>query len=305
MLICGDTGSGKSYLAGVLAERWIEAGYSVLVIDPEGDHVGLATRPGVHLVDAEQHLPNPRDLLDIMRPNHTSLVLDLSGLGAGDRLEYLQRLPDAISAERARYGIPHWVIRDEAQDRPWTADYPVGGLTVAEPGMCLITWQPESLPRGVRDTISITLTVQPRFSTGTVGVDVPVHATLETAGRPARAFTVDQRRSTHVRHQHKYAATPLPAGRQFYFRSDQTQPAATAASIQEFSRLLRHCDLATLDYHLSRADFSRWIIDTLSDHELGAELASIERDLASSHAAALEHARQQTLQAITRRYLTP
>ena len=44
----GDTGAGKGYLA----ERWIEARSTELVIDPEGDHAGLAERPGVLLVDA-------------------------------------------------------------------------------------------------------------------------------------------------------------------------------------------------------------------------------------------------------------
>lgn len=72
----------------------------------------------------------------------------------------------------------------------------------------------------------------------------------------------------------------------------------------EFNQLLRHCDLETLDYHLSRADFSRWIIGTLADKQLGTELASIERDLASTHDAALERARQQILRVITRRYRT-
>ena len=34
MLVTGPAGSGKSYLIGLMAERWIQAGYCVLVIDP-------------------------------------------------------------------------------------------------------------------------------------------------------------------------------------------------------------------------------------------------------------------------------
>ncbi|HEX2705682.1 MAG TPA: HAD hydrolase family protein [Candidatus Lustribacter sp.] len=41
ILVTGDTGSGKSHLAGLLIEQWIDAGYSVLVVDVEGDYVGL------------------------------------------------------------------------------------------------------------------------------------------------------------------------------------------------------------------------------------------------------------------------
>lgn len=115
-------GAGKSYLAGLLAERWIDTGYALLVLDPEGDHVGLTQRPGVHLVDAATHLPTPADLLAIARPGRASLVLDLSGLPQSGKSAYLHRLPAAIAAERAEHGIPHWVITDEAdlaqQNRP-------------------------------------------------------------------------------------------------------------------------------------------------------------------------------------------
>src|SRR6266511_3113623 len=68
VLVIGDAGSGASHLAGLLAERWIDAGYAVLVLDPEGDHVGLAQRPGVHLVDAAAaHPTGPSDVLARMR----------------------------------------------------------------------------------------------------------------------------------------------------------------------------------------------------------------------------------------------
>ena len=41
MLVTGPAGSGKSYLVGLMAEQWIQAGYCVLLLDPEGDHVEL------------------------------------------------------------------------------------------------------------------------------------------------------------------------------------------------------------------------------------------------------------------------
>ena len=303
VLICGETGAGKSYLAGLLAERWIDAGYSVLVIDREGDHVGLAQRPGVHLVDAAVHLPNPTDLLAIARPHRASLVLDLSGLPADEKLDYMRRLPQAISAERARHGTPHWVIQDEAHEELWATDTQTAKLTVGEPGICLVTWQPESLPTEVLASIDITVTVT-TSQLGPAG-PVPLQANLRLGSEPPLAFRIAQRISPHVRHRHKYATTPLPLHRCFYFHHGNGEAPTAAASLAEFSRHLRHCDLATLDYHLTRRDFSRWVNGTLADHELGAELAAIERDLSLRRAGDLEDARRRSLDAIERRYFNP
>ena len=52
ILLVGGSGRGKSYVAGVLAEQLIDRGYSVLVVDPEGEQNGLSELDGVELVDA-------------------------------------------------------------------------------------------------------------------------------------------------------------------------------------------------------------------------------------------------------------
>src|SRR5512146_3003505 len=297
MLIAGDTGRGKSYLAGLLAERWIDAGYAVLVIDPEGDHVGLAQRPGVHLVDAAAHLPGPTDLLAIARPGRASLVLDLSGLPGEAKTRYLRRLPGAVAAERAEHGIPHWVITDEAHltmlDGPASS-----GPGLAEPGTCTVTWQADMLPATYRDTVDLTLATAATRPTD-ASAAVP-RATIAAGGQQPRPFTVAARISPHVRHQHKYTAAPLPPERRFYFHT--LGEAGTAATLEEFSRHLRHCDPAILAYHLARGDFSRWVTGTLTDHNLGRQVAAIERALTQHQAAALERARHQLTHAIDSRY---
>ena len=297
VLITGDTGRGKSYLAGLLAERWIDAGYAVLVIDPEGDHVGLAQRPGVHLVDAAAHLPGPTDLLAIARPGRASLVLDLSGLPEEAKTRYLRRLPAAVAAERAEHGVPHWVILDEAQLAVLDGQV-ASGPGLAEPGTCVVTWRADMLPAAFRGTVDLTLattTTPPADSSALAPC-----ATISVGGRQPRPFTVAARVSPHVRHQHKYMAAPLPPERRFYFHT--LGDAGTAATLEEFSRHLRHCDPAILAYHVSRGDFSRWVTGALADHALGRQVAAIERDLSQHHAAALERARHQIMHAIDSRY---
>jgi hydroxymethylpyrimidine pyrophosphatase-like HAD family hydrolase len=297
VLITGDTGRGKSYLAGLLAERWIDAGYAVLIIDPEGDHVGLAQRPGVHLVDAAAHLPGPTDLLAIARPGRASLVLDLSGLPEQAKTRYLRRLPAAVAAERAEHGVPHWVITDEAHLAVPDGPAP-SGPGLAEPGTCVITWRADMLPATFRGTVDLILetTTTPPTDASTLAP----RATISVNGQQPRPFTVAARVSPHVRHQHKYMAAPLPPERCFYFHT--LGDAGSASTLDEFSRHLRHCDPAILGYHVSRGDFSRWVTGTLADHALGRQVAAIERDLSQHHAAALERARQQIMHAIDSRY---
>jgi hypothetical protein len=85
-------------------------------VDRRGLH-GTHPRPrgrsrGAHPAAGAQ-LPAPTDLLAITRTGRASLVLDLSGLPEDSKSAYLNRLPDAVAAERAQHGIPHWVITDE------------------------------------------------------------------------------------------------------------------------------------------------------------------------------------------------
>lgn len=303
LLIAGDSGAGKSYLAGLLAERWIDAGYAVLVLDPEGDHVGLTQRPGVHLVDAAAHLPGPTDLLAIARTRRSSLILDLSGLPQARKSDYLNRLTAAIAAERAGHGIPHWVITDEAHlTHHGDAEQPHGSA-LAEPGTCIATWRPDSLPAAVRNTVDITITTTGTSLATSNAPEAMPRATLSVSGQPPRAFTVSTRISPHVRHQRKYIAIPLPPHRRFYFHT--TGEPASAASFEEFVRHVRHCDPEVLAYHLVRGDFSRWITGALADYSLGMHVAAIERDLGYRHAAELERARHRIIHAVDSRYPIP
>ncbi len=297
VLVTGGSGMGKSYLAGLLAERWIEAGYSLLIIDPEGDHPGLAHRSGVHLVDGSAGLPNPHDLLALLRPRQASVVLDLSGVDVDAQLAYLERLPAAVAAERGRHGLPHWVLYDEAHQQAWLEQ----SQTVAVgTGSCLITWRPELLSAELTDGVDVRIAITEAPGGGPGG---QAGATLSWAGT-SREFRVGRRSSDHVRHQRKYAASPLPRERRFYFHDQSpTDADAAAATLEQFRHRVRNLDSTTLGYHLNRRDFSRWVAGTLADQTLARELTRIEHNLANQHAAAVEEARDQVCQAIEDRYL--
>ena len=58
MLVTGPAGAGKSYLVGLMAEQWIQAEYSVLLLDPEGDHLELQELNQVQVVAGNTSCPS-------------------------------------------------------------------------------------------------------------------------------------------------------------------------------------------------------------------------------------------------------
>ena len=77
VLIAGEPGSGKSWLAGLLCEQLILQGYCVCVIDPEGDYRSLEALPGVVVLGGDDPPPRARELAQALRYPDISVVIDL------------------------------------------------------------------------------------------------------------------------------------------------------------------------------------------------------------------------------------
>ena len=67
VLVAGDPKSGKSWVAGLLCEQLILYGYSLCILDPEGDYQALEALPGVVVFGGTDPLPHPRDLIRALR----------------------------------------------------------------------------------------------------------------------------------------------------------------------------------------------------------------------------------------------
>ena len=102
----------------------------------------------------------------------------------------------------------------------------------------------------------------------------PSWATLSGPGGTGE-FLVDRRRTRHVRHEHKYLTTRLPARHWFYFTSAGSGPAPAAGNLDEFVHHLHRAEPDVLDFHLARGDFSRWISGVLQDATLGDAVAQV------------------------------
>jgi len=299
MLVTGPAGSGKSYLVGLLAERWIQAGYCVLVIDPEGEHLELQELNQVQVVDARRYLPEPTELVDTLLHPDTSIVADLSGLAEPIKVDYVHRLWSTAEAHREEHGFPHWVIYDEAhllgthEEAHWTR----------RGGYVLSSYAPAALPAGEIDSTDVVLELAHADTAGEVAPRTVRRATLRFGSGPSRAFTIAERRTAHVRHRHKYADVCLPKERRFYFRATNGQPIAPAATMHDFRAAVGHLDPQALQYHLERGDFSRWLNHTIADQDLAAQVAAWEDQLLARRAADLERIRHQLVQAVGERYL--
>lgn len=296
ILVTGPAASGKSYLLGLMAEQWILAGYSVVVIDPEGDHLQLQQLNQVQVLDGGHHLREPAEVVHALRPN-SSVVVDLSGLAEPRKSDYVRRLRSTAEAHRERHGFPHWVVYDEAhllgseEEAHWAR----------RGGYVLCSFAPASLPAHEIDSSDVAITL----GTTDIAADIAARrrATIRFGSGPPREFTIAARGTAHVRHRHKYADVRLPPERRFYFRTTNGESIEPAASMHDFCSAIRHLDQPALEYHLERGDFSHWLDGTIADKDLAARVAAWEDELEAHRAADVERIRDQLVQAVEKRYL--
>ena len=114
VLVAGEPGTGKSWLAGLVCEQLILQGYCVCVIDPEGDHASLEALPGVILLGGDDPPPTARDLTRTLQHPDVSVVIDLSRMRHQEKMEYLTTIGDLLMRLRHQTGLPHRILIDEA-----------------------------------------------------------------------------------------------------------------------------------------------------------------------------------------------
>jgi hypothetical protein len=300
VLIVGETNSGKSWLAGLLCERLILHGYSLCVIDPEGDYTTLDALPGVTVLGGEEPPPSPRALLRALRYPDRSVVIDLSSLEHHAKFDYIRSVLPALNVMRRRTGTPHRIVVDEghyflsdAIDR--------GLLDLDFNGYTVVTYWPSQLPTELVAATEVLLVTR-ESNLGEIealrkncetcrhvspaawetlpnlrldqAVALPV---TDEAGPELRLFTIGERLTPHVRHRQKYVDVPVPDGRAFVFGSGSRTVTARAHTLREFVEVLDKLDVTRDGGYLRRGDFSRWVDDVFGDHALARELEGHER----------------------------
>ena len=143
VLVTGASGAGKSFAAGLLAEQLIALGYAVLVFDPTGEHAGLAEVPGALAYGGRgAPLPTPERLPTLLSHRFGSVILDLTMLPGRARREYVADASRVVAEHRARTGLPHWIVIDEAHQLAGPSGPARVLLERGDTGHCLVTFHP-------------------------------------------------------------------------------------------------------------------------------------------------------------------
>jgi hydroxymethylpyrimidine pyrophosphatase-like HAD family hydrolase len=322
VLIVGETNSGKSWLAGLLCERLILHGYSLCVIDPEGDYRTLDSLPGVRVLGGEEPPPAPRVLLHALRyPDH-SVVIDLSGLAHDAKLEYIRSVLPVLTVMRRRTGTPHRIVIDEghyflhdAIDR--------GLLDLDFNGYTVVTYWPSQLPTELIAATEVILVTREsnldeiealrkqcdacRHLDSAAwqmlpdlridqAVALPV---TDEADTELRRFVIGERLTPHVRHRQKYVDVPVSNEHAFVFDSGHRKKVVRAHTLREFASVIEDLDEREAGGYLRRGDFSRWIGDVFGDHALARELEGYEQGYPNEK---YRQALERTVAAINARY---
>jgi hydroxymethylpyrimidine pyrophosphatase-like HAD family hydrolase len=82
VLLCGQSGGGKSTLVAGLVERLIERDYQVCLVDPEGDYENVA---GVLTVGNEDSPPSFEEVFQLLDDPDSNLIVNLVGVKMQDR----------------------------------------------------------------------------------------------------------------------------------------------------------------------------------------------------------------------------
>lgn len=324
ILIAGEPGTGKSWLAGLLCEQLILQGYCVCIIDPEGDYRSLESLPGVITLGGDDPPPSARELLKALRHPDVSVIVDLSKISHREKTEYLNTLLPLLMTVRRRTGLPHKILIDEAH-------YYLGGRDsgrLIDPelaGYILVTYRVSALAESIRsigdNVVIVTRETDPNEAEALAQLARPLPeadrrlnlfrdlATNEAVLLPGseeslglmRRFRLGPRLTAHVRHQTKYLDMPVLDSQAFVF-TDENRQGPHARTLKEFMGLLAALPPERIQAHLKRHDFSRWLAHVFRDNSLAAHIRRLEEGVDTE---AAEDIAADIAQAIRARYETP
>jgi HAD superfamily hydrolase (TIGR01484 family) len=318
LLIAGPSGGGKSTTVAALVERLVESKYQVCLFDPEGDYDEFEK---FVTLGGPQRVPGVSEVLEVLNTKDHSLSLNLLGVPLADRPTLFMSLLSRIQELRAKTGRPHWIVIDEAHHLlPSTLDS--ASLTIPKElsSFALVTVHPDRVVRPMLSSINGIIAIGPDPATviaqyrAGAGQDLPQteipHPPHEAGEVIAWLFSdsmgpvkvkVDPAKAELLRHRRKYAAGELGTDKSFYFRGPEGKLNLRAQNMKVFAQMAEGVDEETWAHHLRKADYSRWLRESVKDKEIAEEVEGIERN----RELAPSESRNQIIDVIRRHYTAP
>ena len=298
VIISGDPRSGKSWVGGLVCEQLILHGYSVCIIDPEGDYAGLEGLPRVLMTGGDDPPPKPHDLSRLLRYPDRSVILNLSQLSHLEKVDYLRDVLPQITVVRQSTGLPHRVLIDEAHY--FLCDTNAMSLLDMEVGGCMaVTYRASQLHPDVLRAADVMLVtratdheeVSALARAARVSVDLEEWTSLlaglavdevallpgaeEAEGR-LRIIRLAERLTPHVRHRMKYIDVPVADHHAFVFSKNGHPDGQRAHTLKEFVDTLARTEPKRFHGHLQHSDFSNWIAGVFGDRPLATRIRQLE-----------------------------
>ncbi|MBV8864304.1 MAG: HAD-IIB family hydrolase [Acidobacteriaceae bacterium] len=316
LLLCGQSGSGKSTFVAGFIERLVERGYQTCVIDPEGDYEALAD---FFTVGDESHPPSLDQIFQLLDHPDSNLSINLIGVKMHDRPAFFSSLLSRLQEKFLQEGRPHWLIVDEAHHLLPCEWAPASAEVAGEKfSMMLVTVHPEHVsPAALRliDAVAI-VGKAPQEVAGefakVAGVGPPQMPPEDLLQGEASVWFLDSNRvftrfrsepgkAERKRHKRKYAEGELEAERMFWFRGPEGKLNLRVQNLNTFLQIAEGIDDETWLFHLRRGDYSNWFQYAIKDEYLASEIKEIEQ---ASFLSAVE-SRGRVAKAIETRYTVP
>ena len=316
VLLCGQSGGGKSTFVAGLAERLLVRDYQLCLIDPEGDYENMS---GFLTIGDEDHPPSFEQILQLLDKPDSNLIINLIGVKMHDRPRFFASLLTRIQEKRLREGRPHWVIVDEAHHLLPSEWVPASVELLAQTsGMLLVTVHPEHVSPAALRMVDILAVIgkQPDKAAeefaGVIGIAPPAIPSGDLNPGEASIWFRDSNEviarmqsepgyAERKRHRRKYAEGELEAERVFYFRGAEGKMNLRVQNLNTFLQIAEGIDDDTWLFHLHRGDYSNWLSCALKDSELGEEVRRIEHDRSLSPS----ETRRQVAKAVEAKYTAP
>lgn len=290
LLVVGGSGSGKSRFATLLVERMINRGFSVCVLDPEGEYGALE---GTVAIGDEFQAGSIAEAVRLLARG-VNVAFGTVAITLDARRQLFEHLvPQLVALKRAR-ARPHWLIVDEAHHYLPSSCEKTGRTLIKEgDGLVLATIDPAWLPPKVvaaMDYIVAFGSTAVNLLSRCPGTTLPSMSSIPTPGpdqallwsraapNEVRLIRVDAPRHRHERHRGKYALGNVGDQHSFYFGWSPDGRVHRARNLAEFIAESAQLPDDVWVRHLRAGDIAAWFLHVIRDEELSRRAREVSND---------------------------